>query len=217
MPCPMRFGPAAEDHDLLAVGVAHLVLVLVGRVVVRRVGLELRRARIDALEHRGDAAPQAVRSNLRLCSAEKVSELDVGEAVALCLAKQVVGNACKVAALEQLLHLGYLQEVVREPGIDAGELVDLVHAQALLQRAVYLEKAIVTGNLEQARQLGGGSLVEVAKAVPVYLQRADRLLHGLLEGAPDRHHLAHRLHPRAEHLVGAGNFSNAQRGILTTQ
>jgi hypothetical protein len=34
------------------------------------------------------------------------------------------------------------------------------------------------------------------------LERADRLLEALLEGAPDRHHLAHRLHLRRQRAVG---------------
>ena len=42
-------------------------------------------------------------------------------------------------------------------------------------------------------------------------------LQRLLERAADRHGLADRLHLRTQHgLCVAGNFSKAQRGILTT-
>ena len=49
------------------------------------------------------------------------------------------------------------------------------------------------------------------------LQRTQALLQALGEGAPDRHHLADRLHLRAENsLTYPGSFSNAHRGILVT-
>jgi hypothetical protein len=48
------------------------------------------------------------------------------------------------------------------------------------------------------------------------LEAALRLHERLAERAADAHRLADGLHLRAERRVGAGNFSNAKRGILTT-
>ena len=49
------------------------------------------------------------------------------------------------------------------------------------------------------------------------LERAERLLEALLEGAADRHHLADRLHLRGERRCRAcGNFSKVKRGIFVT-
>src|SRR6185437_3198252 len=48
-----------------------------------------------------------------------------------------------------------------------------------------------------------GDLVEAGEAG---LQRAQRLLQALLEGAADGHRLADRLHRRGQHVRGAGEF-----------
>src|SRR5207245_2221316 len=62
-------GPGAEDDHLAAVGGRDLVLLLVGRVEVRRVGHELGRAGVHRLEGRGDAVPLAERADLQLGAA----------------------------------------------------------------------------------------------------------------------------------------------------
>ena len=49
MPCPMRFGPAAEDHDLASIVRLRFAERLERPVHVGRERLELRRARVDAL------------------------------------------------------------------------------------------------------------------------------------------------------------------------
>ena len=49
----------------------------------------------------------------------------------------------------------------------------------------------------------GGLLVE---AVDADFQAAQRLLQRLLEGAADRHHLAHRFHLRGQAVVGLREF-----------
>ena len=51
-----------------------------------------------------------------------------------------------------------------------------------------------------------GVAFERAQAVAADLQAAHRLLQRLLEGAADRHRLAHRLHLRAEHAIHAGEL-----------
>ena len=55
MPWPIRFGPDPRMTTLRPVGRADLALVLVGRVVVRRLGDELGRAGVDGLVGRNDA------------------------------------------------------------------------------------------------------------------------------------------------------------------
>ena len=60
-PLPDAVRARAEDDHLRPVAGAHLVLVLVGRVVVRRLGRELRRARVDRLERDAHACVEAAR------------------------------------------------------------------------------------------------------------------------------------------------------------
>ena len=57
----------------------------------------------------------------------------------------------------------------------------------------------------------GGVGVE---AGPALLERAHRLLQRLGEGAADAHDLAHRLHPGAEHVGGAGELLEGPPGDL---
>jgi hypothetical protein len=57
---------ATEDHDFLAVVVAHLVLDAVGGVVVRREGLELGRAGVHEAVGGDDASRFALRTSMHL-------------------------------------------------------------------------------------------------------------------------------------------------------
>ena len=51
-----------------------------------------------------------------------------------------------------------------------------------------------------------GIALNRAETIAPDLQAADPLLQRFLEGAPNRHHLAHRLHLRAEFAVNAGEL-----------
>ena len=78
-------GARAEDDDLRLVAGADLVLVLVGRVVVRRVGIELGRAGVDGLERGPDPGGETSGPDLELGDpgrrgAPEVRQLGVGEA-----------------------------------------------------------------------------------------------------------------------------------------
>src|SRR5207249_11652198 len=83
---PVR--PRAEDHDLRpAAPRADLVLALVGRVVVRRLGLELGRARVDRLVDGPHAERAPALADLGLALPPQARELRVGEARPLELAE----------------------------------------------------------------------------------------------------------------------------------
>ena len=59
--------------------------------------------------------------------------------------------------------------------------------------------------------------LDLVEAGQAGLQRAQRLLHRLGEGAADRHRLADRLHRGGQQRLGVpGNFSKVKRGILVT-
>ena len=89
--------PAAEDHDPLLAGLLGrgFVFVLVGRVVVGRVGLELGGAGIDRLERGHDAPPLALGADVHLGRAPDRGQLPVGEAELLGLAQQRVARLAR--------------------------------------------------------------------------------------------------------------------------
>ena len=78
LPDPVR--PAAEDHHLFRVAWPHLVIALVvGRVVVRRVRFELRRAGVHQSESRHEAKRMALGPHFALGALGEVGNLPVGE------------------------------------------------------------------------------------------------------------------------------------------
>ena len=119
-------GPGAEDHDALLVAGLGLVLLLVGRVEVRRLGLELRGAGVDGLVDRQHVVLDAQRADLALAAAGELAEALVAEAVALHAPQQLGREPLRLAHLALELHdVGELAEEERR---DAGELVHLVDA-----------------------------------------------------------------------------------------
>ena len=86
----MRFGPPPRIMIRFWPGRlgGRFVLVLVGRIVVRRVGLELGGAGVDRLERGHDAAALAVAADLDLGRVPDRGQLPVGEAVLLGLPQQ---------------------------------------------------------------------------------------------------------------------------------
>ena len=70
----------AENHDLAFVGTPDFIVApVVGRIVIRGVGLELGRASIDQPVTGNDAQPFAFGANLILRAAGQMSKLSVGE------------------------------------------------------------------------------------------------------------------------------------------
>ncbi len=86
---PDAVRPRAEDHHLAAVGGRGLVLFLVSRVEVRREGLELRAAGVDALVDGDEPRRLAVRAHLELGAPRQVREPAVGQADLFELAQQL--------------------------------------------------------------------------------------------------------------------------------
>ena len=119
-----------EDHDLLAVAVADLGLVLVGRVVVRRLGGELGGARVDRLVGRDHAGRLAGGADVGLVGAPQVGELRIGEAEPL---GAPPGLACVIVDGplfgERMALLDDHRDLVEEPRVDLGGRVDGVDAE----------------------------------------------------------------------------------------
>ena len=211
---------AAEDEDLLAlagIGLADrgiLELVLVGGIEVGREGAKLRRAGIDALEDGMDRTLLAEQLHRGRGHARKPRQPRVREAGALEVGERfaVVGQA---VGAHVLLHRHEVGDLAQEPAIHPGRPVDRVHREAEAQRLgdaqEIVGRALAEGLadallVDRPVRPAGARDLDLVEARQAGLERAQRLLQGLLEGAPDRHHLADRLHRGGEHRLGAGEF-----------
>ena len=97
--------------------------------------------------------------------------------------------------LDQFLHL------LDEPGLDVGLLVEGLHVGALAERLVHDELPLGGRLGQHGHQFFQRPLVEILgepQAVAADLQRADRLLEGLLVVLAEAHHLADGPHLRAQ-------------------
>ena len=111
------------------------------------------------------------------------------------------------------------RELVEEPRVDAGRLVHLLDGGAGPQRLLHVAQPAVVRHARPGR--ASSRLVDRARAVPAErrvpaLQRAQRLLQRLGEAAADRHRLADHFMCVVSVGSAPGNFSNANRGTLTT-
>ena len=197
-----------------------------GRVGMRRVevgrdGLELAGAGIDRAEGRTQILRKARGTHLRFGDLEEVGDLGVAEAHRLRLGEgRAVGGEGRegpVARDEQFVFLEFV-EVTQEPAVDLRQLEQALDRPAAAQGLVELEDAVrarmgkrvgefgvvpflrADGIPRRVVRHGEEHLVLLvrAKARVLRLQRAERLLEGLLERAADGHRLADGLHLRAE-------------------
>ena len=199
----------AEDDDLLAVAVANFVGVFVGRVVVRRGGLELGGAGIDRLERGAHTGRKASGPHLSLGDVPQIGKLRIGETELLGPLEAPRRDRIERQGLETGPLLGDHRHLVEEPRIDSGGREDLVDAHAPTQQRLKLERTIRGSDRRHLHEFLGRDVVERRLArvgvetMAALLERTERLLHRLGEGSADGHNLTHRLHRRTEHPAGA--------------
>ena len=225
---------APEDDDLPRVARLGFVLgrieavALVAGVEVGRAGRELGRAGVDTLEHRPDARalargtegflagrgactsarPRArVRAALSVPAAGEPAEEAVGESQLL-EAEQGARVARDPGSPNLLFRLHDHAKLLEEPGVVAGDGVDLPVGEAVSHRLRDDEDAIGRGTREAGDDSVFGGIVERDRVETGEsgLHRAKRLLQRLGEGAPDRHGFAHRLHRGGEPGLGTGKL-----------
>ncbi len=215
---PVRAGP--EDHDLLAIAVADLALVLVRRVVIRRLGGELGGARVDRLV-RGDHAGRFTGSpHVALVDTPQIRQLDVGETEPLRPAPVAARHRGGLLVGERVPLLDDQRDLVEEPRVDPGHRVHDLDAEAAPQKLADLQQPVGGGDRRRGEQIVVAERVELrfrrvaVEAGPALFKRAQCLLEALGERAADRHDLADRLHLGAEHPGGAGQFLEGPAGDL---
>ena len=143
--------------------------------------------------------------------AGQLAEAGVGEAP--CLEPAQRAGRCRQALGANLgLGLDDLADLRQEPGIDPASGVDIGIAHAEPHRLRHLEEAVGRGRAERGADrvlvvaLAEARDRDLVEAGEAGLQRAQRLLQALLEGAADRHRLADRFHRGGEHRFGAGKL-----------
>lgn len=116
----------------------------------------------------------------------------------------------------ELIDLG---DFFDEPRVDTGHLGHLLNRHARGQRALdAVEPAIARHPqfLQEGVQVLDGLSLVGPEARRRGLQRAHDLAERLGEVAAEGHRLSHRFHGGGQGGVGAGNFSKANQGALTT-
>src|SRR5258708_6223794 len=204
---PDPVGPRPEDDDGRAPDRGDLGRVLVGRVVVRRTGLELRGARVDRLEHRNNPFRPASGTDVVFGAAPQPGQLRIGETEAL--------HASPVPAVERgrpglgdeiEAFLGDLGDLIEEPWVDARDLSQTIDRDAPAQGRFELEGAVRRRDGGAANELVVVEVIEAdlgriaVEPEPSVLEGPERLLQTLRERATDGHRLADRLHPRAQYV-----------------
>ncbi len=217
MPWPMRLGPPprmtalsrSEGAASQAGGPAKAALV--GRVHVGGGRGELGRAGVDALVDRAHSKRVAAPAHLRLGELRQPGEARVREPHRLEIAQPRLGFRQPVRP-DQRLRIDDLLDARQEPRIDAAGGMDLGVVDAQPHGLRDLEQPVrrrhAQCRADHVLVVAGAEPFEgvVVEAGEPRLQAAQRLLQAFREAAPDRHRLAHRLHRRGQHRLGAGEL-----------
>ena len=212
----------SQHEDLLPVGRNRFVLLFVAGIEIRDVGRVLAGAAVDDLVDGQDRFVQAQAGDVLGAALPQAADLLVAESQALGLPEVIqlarVGGEDRLVADDP-------QEGLQEEHVDLRPVVDQGDVDAEAHQLRDGEDPVVGPLGDIGEELVGAAgvellLVDVADAD---LQGADRFEEALLEGAADAHHLAGRLHLRAELVRGfaelvereAGEFRDdvVQRGL----
>ena len=193
-----------------------LVLVLPGRVVVRRLRGELRRARVHRLERGQHPGRDPGGPHPRLVGPPQVGQLGVAEPQLFDSAPVAPGQPRRAAGGRQPgpfgAEAGYL---VQEPGVDLRVLEHPLDGDPPPQRRLDAEEAVRGGDrdpLEQRLVVEGVPLGLAGVAIEpeaTLFEAAHGLLQRLGERPADGHDLTDGLHLGAQHPEVPGNFSKA--------
>ncbi len=118
--------------------------------------------------------------------------------------------------LQLLLHLHQDHQLVDEPTVDPGQLMDLLvgHAPPEGLRDHPDPPVVLPAQLLVQLLVGEMAKIVAHQAVHMLLQGADRLHQGALEVDADAHHLAGGLHLGPQGPLGADEFVKGQTGHL---
>mmetsp|Transcript_29059 Transcript_29059/g.78270 ORF Transcript_29059/g.78270 Transcript_29059/m.78270 type:complete len:216 (-) Transcript_29059:1056-1703(-) len=110
-----------------------------------------------------------------------------------------------------------LPVLLQPPGVNVGELEQLRHRKAILERLLQRDSALRVGHAQVVQQLLVRQPLVVLGQVPAVqacLHATQRLLHALLPGAADGHDLSHTLHHRRQLGLAASKLLKVEAGHL---
>ena len=207
-------GPAPQNEDFGTAGRCGFAFAFVAAVQIGGVGSKLGGASIDLVIGWGQpgcvaqlAHLQGGQLQVRLLGVDNASQLAVAEPHPLGPAQ-----CGRVQRPQRPLEGGDFGDLGHKPGVVAGDLGHCRLAVSGQQRLIDRKKAVPVGDPQQIVQRSGAVVAFVAavgvslqetESVAADLQTAHSFLQRLLEGAPDRHGLAHRFHLRAQLAVDA--------------
>ena len=180
---------------------------VVGDVEVVGLGRVFGSQRVDLLDDRGDAALLAVAADLQhigldlvgLAVADRTGQLEVRETALFRFADQFIGHVGDTVVLFELaLDADDVFELLEEPFVDPGQLVDAFDRVALFERVGDHEDAFVGGMRERLVDVDAGERLVRDEPVHALSDHAQPFLDHLFEAAPDGHHLADRFHAGAQ-------------------
>ena len=212
LPDPVR--TAAQNDHFLAIARAGLAFHIahrggfVGGIHIRRLGLEFGGTGINPLEAGLHAQIAARPAHLCLVAPGQRGQAGVAEAHHLELAQPFFIQRQPVFA-DLGLGLDDFADTREEPRVIGGGVLDVVIAQPVAHRLCNQPDPV--GGLRRDRLdhcglFGRAGNVDLVEAAQPCLHRRERLLHRFVEGAADRHGLAHRFHCGSKFGFGTGEF-----------
>ena len=112
------------------------------------------------------------------------------------MAQVFVADFVESRLAEAHLEVDGFAKLLQKPGVDLGELVDLIDSNALRQRVADVVEPI--GRRRDELLADQGRVVHVAAGFAASFEAADGLPECVLEGRTDGHDLADRLHLNAQ-------------------
>ena len=186
--------------------VRNLILQVVGGVVVRSERLKLSSTGVNSLEDRADTQSVANTAHNILRRADNLSNLSVRETVTL---SQLQSLRVKVVTLS-VNNAGNLiqqHQLIQEPRVNLGRLVQLLHGSASQQSLLNLVNTLSGRNLSLLNQLSQLTLRQGQRLEregrTLLLQRTHRLLQSLSEVTAQSHSLANTLHGGGQSRVSS--------------
>ncbi len=183
---------------------ADLARIFVRAVVIRRRRLELRGARVDGLERRDDARRATKRRDVLSGACAQVSDLRIGEPP-LFVTPPLTGAELLQhdAGTQFALALDDLAQLLDEPAVDAGAMNDVLDRRAAPEQFVQREQPLRCRDdrtVPEPLEVDVHELRVASEREPgaTLFEGANGLLERFGEVSTNGHHLAYRLHSRAE-------------------
>ena len=201
-----------EDHDLLAVRRAYFAVVFPGRVVIRRLCIELGTTSVDRFESGKHPGGYPSSGDLIERHVPQVGELRVGEAHLLrTLPAASAQFACRGFS-QRKAFLRDTQHLIEEPRVDLCRLVQLFDRLATSQECFELENPLGCFDRRLCEQFVEIHLVQrlltgvTVQTESTQFKASQALLERFGEGSSNRHCFADRLHLGKEHAGCAGEL-----------